>query len=70
MIILYCLDIDECRNNIDGCTQNCTNTPGSYYCSCNIGYSLASDGHTCEGRMHTMIYYCCENHSSWLCTYH
>ena len=51
----YCLDIDECRDNDVGCTQNCVNTPGSYYCSCNTGYSLASDGHTCEGRMHAMI---------------
>lgn len=46
-----CLDIDECRDNTDGCAQNCINTVGSYSCTCNTGYSLASDRRTCEGRM-------------------
>ena len=46
-----CLDIDECRDNTDSCAQNCINTVGSYSCTCNTGYSLASDRHTCEGRI-------------------
>ena len=33
----------------DTCEQNCHNTVGSYTCSCNAGYTLNSDGHTCDG---------------------
>ncbi|XP_077999220.1 hyalin-like [Glandiceps talaboti] len=29
------------------CDQNCTNTPGSFECSCNDGYEIAEDGNTC-----------------------
>ena len=41
-------DIDECRSNTDGCAQFCTNTIGSYICSCRSGFALASDRHACE----------------------
>lgn len=27
----------------------CTNTDGSYVCSCNVGYQLESDEHNCTG---------------------
>eukprot|EP00731_Ephydatia_muelleri_P031793 Em0023g300a len=43
-----CEDIDECLTNNGGCAQNCTNTTGSYYCSCNTSYVLGSDGHACN----------------------
>jgi len=50
-ILTYCLifhlDIDECEEGIDGCDHNCTNTDGSYYCTCMDGYELDSDNHTC-----------------------
>ena len=42
-------DVDECSANIDGCAQSCTNTVGSYQCGCGAGYTLNSDGHTCDG---------------------
>lgn len=45
-----CIDIDECAEGIDNCTQNCTNTFGSYRCSCEFGYRLASDGWSCLGK--------------------
>ena len=32
----------------DGCVQICTNTPGSYVCSCQSGYRLARDRHGCS----------------------
>ena len=43
------LDINECDNNNGGCSQNCTNTNGSFFCSCDEGYQLKSDGLTCKG---------------------
>eukprot|EP00731_Ephydatia_muelleri_P031717 Em0023g224a len=43
-----CEDINECLTNNGGCGQNCTNTIGSYYCSCNKSYVLGSDGHACN----------------------
>ena len=45
---LVFIDIDECISDNGGCDHNCTNTDGSYYCSCNDGYSLVS-GLYCEG---------------------
>ena len=42
-------DIDECLEGLDGCDHNCTNTDGSYYCTCIDGYVLESDNHTCTG---------------------
>ena len=42
-------DIDECLSNNGGCHHNCHDSDGSYTCSCNDGYQLNSDGHTCEG---------------------
>ena len=44
------LDINECVVRTDGCDHNCTNTDGSYYCTCMDGYELESDNHTCAGQ--------------------
>ncbi|KAI6653399.1 hypothetical protein LOD99_3618 [Oopsacas minuta] len=44
-----CVDIDECSLNSSNCSQICTNTVGSYNCSCNPGYTLDSDMYTCSG---------------------
>ena len=46
----FLVDINECVEETDGCTQNCTNTNGSYICSCNTGYRLDSDRHSCYGK--------------------
>ena len=44
-------DIDECATSNGGCDQTCANTPaGSYTCSCNAGYTLDADLHTCNGK--------------------
>ena len=45
----FCVDINECDEETDGCAQNCTNTNGSYSCSCNTGYRLGSDAYSCYG---------------------
>ena len=47
-MIIYS-DIDECVEGTDGCDHNCTNTDGSYYCTCMDGYKLESDNHMCTG---------------------
>ena len=41
-------DIDECSDDTDGCDHNCTNTEGSFKCSCQEGYTL-TDGTSCQG---------------------
>ena len=42
-------DNDECSLQTDNCVETCTNTVGSFYCECNMGYELNSDGATCDG---------------------
>ena len=47
---VYIIDIDECQgvNNCDS-NANCTNTQGSFTCSCQEGYS--GDGKSCSGEI-------------------
>lgn len=43
-------DINECEMTVDNdCTQVCTNTNGSYICSCNQGFVLTNST-MCEGK--------------------
>ncbi len=43
-------DVNECNSNNGGCAQTCTNTVGSFTCSCGSGYTLStSNGRTCNG---------------------
>ena len=44
-------DIDECLTNNGGCAQTCTNSDGSFVCSCDGGYTLAVDERACNGRI-------------------
>ncbi|CAH3124980.1 unnamed protein product, partial [Porites lobata] len=44
------LDKDECALANGGCQHTCTNTYGSYKCSCYSGYQLKPDGLTCQGK--------------------
>ena len=43
------VDTVECDNGNGGCEHNCTNTNGSYLCTCREGYRLATNGEDCEG---------------------
>ena len=51
------IDINECIMSIDDChsAATCTNTIGSYTCTCNTGYT--GDGQTCIGnKIHVLLY--------------
>ena len=56
-MVTILLDIDECAEGIDSCDQTCTNTLGSYLCSCGSGYRLASNGRTCNGKFKAFNYH-------------
>ncbi|XP_060573878.1 fibrillin-1-like [Ruditapes philippinarum] len=51
-MFIHCfIDIDECSvdySEADKCEQNCTNTDGSFKCSCFNGYDLNSDRRSCD----------------------
>ncbi|PVD20672.1 hypothetical protein C0Q70_18830 [Pomacea canaliculata] len=52
-----CEDVDECAHANGGCHQRCLNSPGSYHCACEEGYSLRRDGDglvTCEDAGETL----------------
>ena len=53
----YNVDVDECGDDTDGCSQTCTNTEGSFTCGCNDGYVLNVDGTTCDGMYMVLMYY-------------
>lgn len=42
-------DIDECTIENGGCETFCTNSEGSYECSCHSGYALLPDLRSCTG---------------------
>ena len=50
--IKFCffVDIDECLYRATGCEQNCSNTVGSFECTCNKGFHLNMDAKTCRGK--------------------
>ena len=58
-------DIDECATDNGGCTHKCTNTKGSYECSCKDGYELADDKKGCNGKNEHIQYM----HRHVTCTY-
>jgi len=41
-------DLDECQGEDVGCSHGCTNTIGSFVCSCPSGMVLSDDGETCR----------------------
>lgn len=55
---LYLSDADECKINNGGCQHFCTDTPGSYTCSCKPGYKLMSNGRSCQGQERVVRYAC------------
>ena len=49
VLLVLSTDIDECSTSNGGCDQVCTNTVGSFNCSCNSGFSPNTDGIACDG---------------------
>lgn len=44
--------VNECATNNGGCSQLCVDTYNSYFCACNVGYTLASGiSATCPGKI-------------------
>ena len=48
-VCVCCADVNECLDRNGGCNQGCNNTEGSFYCYCNEGHTLHSNGFFCEG---------------------
>lgn len=44
-------EINECAATSSPCEHTCTNTVGSFQCSCNDGYLLDDDGRSCDGTL-------------------
>ncbi|KAI6647894.1 Fibrillin-2-like [Oopsacas minuta] len=42
-----CKDVDECDEETN-CEHSCENSEGSYYCLCNEGYTVSTNGYDCE----------------------
>ena len=42
-----CTDVNECDKETN-CQHTCVNTEGSFYCICDKGYKLASNGYECD----------------------
>ena len=52
---LYILELDPCVNDNGGCDQRCVNHGGRAVCQCYAGWSLTTDGRTCEGNVSKII---------------
>ena len=47
IIFLLFSDINECTEGSHNCEQSCTDTTGSFTCSCDGEFTLAADGRSC-----------------------
>ncbi|XP_053373877.1 fibrillin-1-like isoform X2 [Mercenaria mercenaria] len=44
----FCIDIEECLDDVLLCDHECVNTVGSAYCTCDKGYQISKDNVTCS----------------------
>ena len=57
MYIMLHTDINECTGT-HGCSHGCTNTIGSFLCTCPDGLFLSDDGQNCEGNLRLIFCFC------------
>ena len=57
-VVEFYTDINECMEEDHSCNQTCVNTPGSYYCNCELGFQPVSVTE-CEGN-HALVHSHCE----------
>ena len=70
---VICSDIDECESLNGNCSHNCTNIPGSYYCSCLPGYAMegstdCTDVNECESMNGNCSHNCTNFPGSFSCS--
>ena len=56
------IDINECETANGGCEQMCSNTIGSFACSCDVGSWLDRNGLNCNGKDNLRSLYKMPNH--------
>ena len=56
VILMVITDVDECSEDTDGCSQTCSNTYGSFMCSCGSGFTLANDNLGCNGKKTSLLH--------------
>ena len=44
------------RLEMEDVAQICTNTMGSFLCSCEVGFTLAEDNLSCAGKLHAILH--------------
>lgn len=54
-MLLTIADMDECTNACNDChvNANCTNTVGSFNCTCKVGYT--GNGRVCSGNSYVVV---------------
>ncbi|WAR19223.1 MATN2-like protein [Mya arenaria] len=48
LVTATCEDVNECNTGAHDCVHICNNTDGGYICSCDPGFSLNSNGNSCD----------------------
>ncbi|XP_038225620.1 matrilin-4 [Dermochelys coriacea] len=65
--------VDMCTEMDHGCQHTCVSIPGSFYCECNPGYKLNTDGKTCSSTdacadgKHGCEHQCVSSRGSYAC---
>ena len=46
-VFVHLVAINECATGVHNCDQGCVDTEESFFCTCDSGYRLGSDGRSC-----------------------